>query len=87
MFAYRLYLLKEFSSHINLVLWNVFLTELFIICCFSRLSPPPAIMSYKVVRSIAGVRERAKAEISWFCVNPMGGILLAPLKGTELSWG
>lgn len=87
MFVYRLYLLKDFFSYINLVFWNVFFIELCIICCFFRLFLLFVIMFYKVVRLIVGVRERVKVGIFWFCVNFMGGILLVFLKGIEFFWG
>ena len=82
--------IKEISNHISLVFWNVHLTKVLIICWSCCLYLSLANTSYKVVNSIDEIRERARAGIFWFNVNPLGGILPAPQKGTVNSskgWG
>lgn len=69
------------------LLWNVFLTELFIIWGSYCLYPLHANMSYKVVRSIVWAGEKARSGILWFCVNFLGGILPAFLRVSWALWG
>lgn len=69
----------------NLVFWNAFLTELFIICWSFRRSPPLATTSYTVIRSIVGVREQ-ELGFSVFVLTPWEKSHLSFGGYCELSW-
>ena len=88
--VWKVLFIKEISSHISLVFWNVHLTKVLIICWSCCLYPPLANTPYRVVNSVNEIRERAWAGIFWFCVKPLGGILPAPQKGivnSSKGWG
>lgn len=66
----RVIFIKELSNHVNSVFWNVFSLNYLLsagpVAYIHHLLYSP----YKVVRSSVGVRQRARARIFGFSVNP-----------------
>ena len=73
---------KELSSHINSVFWDVFLTELFIICWSCCLYSPIINMSYEIVRSIWGSKRERESKDFVPVIIPGKDPACSFLKGT-----